>query len=175
MICRIPAFRWDEIPRVGETGVGNWSTLSRILAIAVVISYGVFTWWMIHETKEPEVDWSRLVYVFQGVEALVFAAAGLAFGTSIHRAQINTAQQGERDARRQADEARSEADIGRALEAALRAYTGRQVESELPPTDSDLIGSGPYGGRATRNENLDNAAVAYLLRLSQELKRSSEA
>jgi hypothetical protein len=150
----------------------SWSAWSRALAIAVVIGYGVFTWWLIREAGKSEVYWSRLVFLFQGVEALVFAAAGLVFGTSINRNQLSDAREAQKQALRRADEAVSEADVGRVIVAALHAYSRERALTEVPPPplDSDRIGSG-LGGWGPDPSSSDADFVSYMLRLTEELKR----
>jgi hypothetical protein len=141
----------------------------RVLSILIVAGYGVFTWWMIRQAGQSEVNWSRLVYLYQGVEAIVFAAAGVIFGTSIHRAQLDDARRSEREARQHASNEQSAGEVGRGLDAALRADPSRLVGSDAPPARSDRIRSDGRPG-AQRNPDEEDAVVAYLLRLSGELK-----
>jgi uncharacterized membrane protein YcjF (UPF0283 family) len=75
-------------------------------------------------------QWDRLAYLFAGFEALVFAAAGALFGTSVQRAQTVQAQQ---DAQRQearADANESDAQHGRALAAMVRAKHDNAAAAE---------------------------------------------
>lgn len=142
-----------------------FTAFTRYLAVIVVIGYGIFTWWMIREASHPEIYWSRLVFLFEGIEAIVFAAAGLIFGTAVHRKQLE-------EAHNQADQYRADARLGRALDAAIRAYALDEDEAGAPPARSGGIGgldSGSFGPNANREE----ASLAYLLRFANELKNQS--
>lgn len=65
------------------------------LLIAVVVLY---IFWslvkqMMGETKSPELEWSRATYLFAGVEAIAYAAAGFLFGREVHRQRAEQAEQ----------------------------------------------------------------------------------
>jgi hypothetical protein len=141
----------------------------RALAILILAGYGVFTWWMIRQTGESEVDWSRLVYLYEGIEAIVFAAAGVIFGTSIHRAQLDDARKGELEARRLAADVQSDAEVGRGLDAALRADLSELAGYEMHSARAGRI-KGQGRARTDQPDNEEDPVVAYLLRLSDELK-----
>jgi hypothetical protein len=66
--------------------------------------------------------WDRLVYLFTGYEAIVFAGAGALFGTTVQRANITAAR---RDAAAAKGEAKAERN--RAEAAALDATAGRML------------------------------------------------
>ncbi len=73
-------------------------------------------------------EWDRLVYLLGGLEAVVFAAAGALFGTSVQRGNLadarNDASQAREEAqtaRAQAQEHGAQAEKGRALAEAVRA------------------------------------------------------
>jgi len=106
----------DQSVRAQGAWVKNIPIYIRVLSVGIVIGYGVFTWWMITQTTLPEVGWTRLVYLYQGVEAIVFAAAGVIFGTSIHRVQLDDARRSESEARHRAANEQSAAAVGRGLD-----------------------------------------------------------
>jgi hypothetical protein len=147
----------------------NFSIITRYLAAAVLVAYGIFTWWMVREADHPEVYWSRLVFLFEGLEAIVFAAAGLIFGTSIHRSQLEQAQDRERNVRQQAEQYKVDAEVGRGLEAAVRTQAATGRSGDTPPPRSERIGS-PGAGASFPNVNGDSALASYLVRLADELK-----
>jgi hypothetical protein len=73
-------------------------------------------------------EWDRLIYLFGGLEALVFAAAGALFGTSVQRGNLADARKDASQARQEAESVRaqaqthgSQAEKGRALAEACRA------------------------------------------------------
>ncbi len=59
-------------------------------------------------------EWDRLVYLFGGLEALVFAAAGVLFGTSVQRGNLADARKDASQARQEAETARTQAQTHRA-------------------------------------------------------------
>lgn len=75
--------------------------------------------------EESELRWSRLVYLFGSAEAVVFAAVGWLFGSEVHRARAEGAEQQASDALSRSEElqagASSARERGTALAAAIRA------------------------------------------------------
>ena len=72
-----------------------------------------------------EVEWGRNVFLYGGLEALAFAAAGFLFGREVNRQRAETAERRADSAQRSADAARNSAAIsaanGRALAEGVRA------------------------------------------------------
>lgn len=73
-------------------------------------------------------QWDRLVYLFGGLEAVVFAAVGALFGTSVQRGNLADARMDASQARQEAGTVRAQArtdgaqaEKGRALAEACRA------------------------------------------------------
>jgi len=64
-----------------------------LIAIGVLIAYGFFLYFLIGKTDAKELDWSRLIYLFSGVEAIVFAAAGFLFGREVNRKRAENAEE----------------------------------------------------------------------------------
>lgn len=62
-----------------------------VLASLVMACYIAFL--IVLVSKRGDENWDRLVYLFSGFEAIVFAAAGMVFGTSVQRSQLNAARQ----------------------------------------------------------------------------------
>lgn len=131
-----------------ETGK-NGSSLKDVLApIAAIVALLAFAWfvnYMLGLTKAQEAEWTRAVYLFTGVEAIAFAAAGFFFGREIHRERAERAEEDADEARDQANDARArgtdaekratEAETkGKALAAAIRSKTAGQRSK-----------AGPYG------------------------------
>lgn len=147
----------------------NFSVVTQYLAATVVVGYAIFTWWMIREAGQSEVYWSRLVFLFEGIEAVVFGAAGLVFGTAIHRKQLEGAQKNEQEARKQAQDNQADAEIGRTLEAAVRANAQGAGQGDAPPARSGQI-RGLDEGSAWTSDDGDNPPIQYLLRLVEQLR-----
>ena len=68
-----------------------WS-LQTWLTIALLAGFSALTTYLTRRAGAAEPEWSRLVYLFGSVEALVFAAVGAALGTQISIAQVRAAQ-----------------------------------------------------------------------------------
>ena len=73
-------------------------------------------------------QWDRLIYLFGGLEAVVFAAAGALFGTSVQRGNLADARKDASQARQEAETARTQSQLnvadaekGRVLAEACRA------------------------------------------------------
>src|SRR2546425_13259833 len=83
-----------------ETGRGWRGTLSfvqgvvpLIVAIAVLFIFWSLMRQMMGQTKVPELEWSRSAYLYAGVEAIAYAAAGFLFGREVHRQRAEKAEQ----------------------------------------------------------------------------------
>src|SRR5688500_10048253 len=131
-----------------------------------------------------ERTWSRMVYVYGGVEAVVFGAAGALFGTSIQRGQTRAAEQRATDAKADArtageaaNAAEASATAGRALRAAVdveaeaaasRGPALRWQDSVSPGLASEKVGSDSSAPDAS-NEASPTEALGRLQRLAEKL------
>ena len=82
------------------------------LAILVLIGYAYFLIFMVGKTdlgKGEELQWSRLVFLFSGVEAIVFAAVGFVFGREVHRSKAEAADERAESAEKKSQEAQKKA------------------------------------------------------------------
>jgi hypothetical protein len=64
------------------------------LLIAIIVLY---VFWslirmMMGMTAVPELQWNRAAYLFNGVEAVAYAAAGFLFGREVHRSRAEQAE-----------------------------------------------------------------------------------
>jgi hypothetical protein len=57
----------------------------------ILFGYAIFTY-KILELTTNEVAWERALLIYRGVEALAFAAAGMALGVQIQRGQVQAAK-----------------------------------------------------------------------------------
>jgi hypothetical protein len=66
--------------------------------LIILVWLGVLAWLGLYHIKEEEIHWARLTFLFNSLEAVVFAAAGALFGTQVQRARVekaeNTAKKG---------------------------------------------------------------------------------
>jgi hypothetical protein len=124
------------------------SGLGQVLAVALVVGFGVFVVALV--AMRNDARWDRLVFVFGGYEALVFAGAGALFGTSVKRQEVSEARTRASKEKQRADVAESDANAGRSLQqvilakrdAQVRAGTGRPGLREARPADAP-----PSGGQ----------------------------
>jgi uncharacterized membrane protein YsdA (DUF1294 family) len=79
-----------------------------MVALAVLIGFGVFVWFMIDQRAADETSWARLAWLFASVEAVAFAAAGALFGVRVQREQTQRAEE-------RADRSQTDAENGRIL------------------------------------------------------------
>jgi hypothetical protein len=100
-----------------------------ILIAVFVIALIVMAW------LRNDRQWDRLIYLFGGLEAVVFAAAGALFGTSVQRGNLADARKDASQARQEAETARTEAQLnvadaekGKVLAEACRA-AGQATET----------------------------------------------
>jgi hypothetical protein len=133
-------------PPIDKTGLNVRNLLSLTqgiipLIIAVVI---LFLFWnlvktMMEMTKAPELEWNRAAYLFAGVEAIAYAAAGFLFGREVHRQRAEQAEERagteERRAAQAEKKATEETTKGKALRQVIEAK-----KTSKPMLASDMEG-----------------------------------
>lgn len=84
---------------------------NRILWIAVglLVVYLLGMLVMYFARSAVEVTWSRLVFLYGGLEAMAFAAAGYLFGREVNRARAETAEARADEAQAESKDARQDA------------------------------------------------------------------
>lgn len=87
----------------------NFALIPYAIAIGILIAYGFFIHFLIGKADAKEPDWSRLIYLFSGVEAIVFAAAGFLFGREVNRKRAENAEEEKKQAENQKEEAKKQA------------------------------------------------------------------
>lgn len=118
--------------RSSRTGTRYW--LTWVLA-ACLIALFVASCWVLYQAADnadvTEMVWGRYVYIFGGLEAIVFTAVGWIFGREVHRAAAELASQDAARAREEAERTRQhaaaaedQAEKGRALAEAVKASVG---------------------------------------------------
>jgi hypothetical protein len=126
------------------------------VAILALLGFAWFTIFLMGKISAVELQWTRMIYLLNGVEAVAFAAAGYLFGKEVHRQSAEDAKQNAEEAKTDATVARMEsaqadrranaAEMlaaeakanGNALKAAVLAKAGAQPpRRELPAAPSD--------------------------------------
>jgi hypothetical protein len=120
-------------------------------------------------------NWDRMVYVFSGLEAIVFAAAGALFGTTVQRSSVAAARASAEQARDEASAAQADARAamgdaakGQALASAVKAF-----ESDSPTDSGGGVPSGVRQGARSQPSTVPSSpgdpAMRALSRLAGEL------
>jgi len=131
--------------RAGKSSPDLKGMLAPIVAIVVLLAFTYLVIYMMGQKKADETEWTRAVYLFTGVEAIAFAAAGFFFGSEVRRQEAQSANDRADDAQNKADAANDHANAsenrateaeakGKALAAAIKAETAGQ-RSKAGPLD----------------------------------------
>jgi hypothetical protein len=80
-------------PQPGGADLSRWKDPTFWLAVAILVAFAGFTLLMIREITSEENTWNRLLFIYGGVEAIVFAAAGYTFGREVHRERAEMAEE----------------------------------------------------------------------------------
>lgn len=111
-----------------------------LIAAMALLFFGWLTITMLGKTAEQsETTWSRALYLYRGVEALAFAAAGFLFGREVQRRRADEAE--ERATRAQ-ETAQAAMARGEALAEAVRAVTPAAVAAGGAPESAGRPPSG---------------------------------
>lgn len=62
------------------------------LGVLILAAFAVFIIFMLANLDLSETEWARATYLFAGVEAVAFAAAGYFFGTQVQRGKVEEAK-----------------------------------------------------------------------------------
>ncbi len=101
----------SNVPPKSNTPATAWWFIFA-LAVLVLMAYAYFIVFMVNKTslgEGQELQWSRLVFLFSGVEAIVFAAVGFVFGREVHRSKAEAADTRAQNAENKTQEAQKKA------------------------------------------------------------------
>ncbi|WP_164842560.1 hypothetical protein [Actinoplanes solisilvae] len=143
--------------------------LEKAIAVALIALFLVFIVVLIFLRASPH--WDRLIFLFGGLEALVFAAAGALFGTGVQRAQTVQAQQVADQERQRADANEKDAMHGQAVAALVRAKTDSRGGGDGPEGRGarPMPGGGPVqGGGPAQNGGPSDQSLADLRQVVDE-------
>ncbi len=85
----------------------DWlGSIPYIIAVAALIAYGFFIHFLLGKVGADEPQWSRSIFLFSGVEAIVFAAAGFLFGREVNRKRAQNAEEEKKLAEKQREAAK---------------------------------------------------------------------
>lgn len=111
----------DPRPETPQAAFTPQGAVTLAVAVLVLIGYAVFIGYMWGERATTnETAWNRAVFLFTGVETIVFAAVGFLFGKEVHRQQAVNAEDRAKDAEADAKDSRAKGAKGEALAAAVK-------------------------------------------------------
>lgn len=146
-----------------------------IVAIIILIVYLVFIAFMLYNSDvEEEKNWNRMLYLFSGIEAIVFAALGYVFGKDIHRIRAEKAEENADQAKRETDKAKKETDNAKKTAEeekikGIKLSTAILSRNTATPEDfSENLKGAFVAGTAIKN----NAGEDYLVSLAKSLYAS---
>ncbi|MEU4769131.1 hypothetical protein AB0H12_38395 [Actinosynnema sp. NPDC023794] len=130
----------------------NMSTqglVAPIMGILILAGFGLFVLYMLGRLDLGETAWARAIYLFSGVEAVAFSAAGYFFGTQVQRGKVEEAKK----------EAQTAEQVKEAVTAAAKSE--RRASRVLAEGIVDSAGSG--GGLMNDSSNSTLVAQARAL------------
>jgi hypothetical protein len=119
----------------------SWKDLlTYIIAFLSLLGFAWFIFYLVRRTPSAgEQEWIRAIYLLNGVEAIVFAAAGFLFGREVHRVRAEKAEQrvekAETEATKAKDRAVAAETKGEALSAAIDTKV-KAMESKIQGLES---------------------------------------
>jgi hypothetical protein len=143
----VPAAEAPAEPEEPRAGLGPVPTVVAVLLIVVFV--GLL--FLLIGMRDDE-HWDRLVYLFTGYEAIVFAGAGALFGTTVQRANVTAAR---RDAAAAKGEAKAER--SRAEAAVQDATAGRMLSEVVKVKASTRPARTTAARRGARPDEADDA------------------
>lgn len=99
--------------------------LAPFVAIVIIVGFIASIIFMLVQTSVSDLQWARDVYLFGGIEAIAFAAAGFLFGTQVQRQQV----QGADERAKQANDRAQQSDERAMSATADAAATNARAES----------------------------------------------
>jgi type VI protein secretion system component VasK len=100
----------------------DMNSVRAVITIVLLAAFCAFVVYMLGQLDLAENEWQRLVWVFSGFEAIVFAAVGWFFGREVNRARADKAEANADAAQKDAKENALVAERGRAVANAVIAH-----------------------------------------------------
>jgi len=153
------ARRRNETPSTSNSLLAfTQAVVPLVIAVAVLYIFWTLVKTMMGMTKAPDLEWSRAAYLFSGVEAIAYAAAGFLFGREVHRQRAEQAEQraGSEQKRASAAEnkATEETTKGKVLKQVIEAKksTARERGADTDNYESLSAGGPPADGQTDIEE-----------------------
>lgn len=127
------------------------------IAFVLLIAFGWLVYYLNGKVQsDNELEWQRRVYLFGGVEAIVFTAVGWIFGREVNRQQVDAAEKRVDTSEQKADAAVDKAASAEAKAADLAAR-GQAAKAAVMARHDTLSDA---EGVRTKSVYGDNAAAA---------------
>ena len=110
--------------------------MALLVAGIAVVGFGAFIIFLLSNLKMEEPQWTRAVFLLNGVEAITFAAAGYLFGREVHRGRAENAEKRADLAEDKAQKNENAANKGRALAKAVTALSPGAVQGVAAESES---------------------------------------
>src|SRR3954466_8972780 len=134
----------DQQPEQPDTS--RWQEPAFWFGVGVIVAFAGLSLYLIRAAgNTEEIGWTRMLYIYGGLEAIVFAAAGYIFGREVHRERAEAAEGIAQDAVKELRDANQEklAVQQREAEISARAQAlSSVVRSERATTDAQSDAAG---------------------------------
>lgn len=127
---------------------------ANIAALLVMVGFAMFILFLLGHTASDDKVWTRYVYLFGGVEAVAFAAAGFLFGREVHRGQAEAAQEQADAQQNRANASETAAAEAKANGKALAAAVGAVVNG-VKGKGQTYVALGAEGATTATQVDLD--------------------
>ena len=135
-------------PQPEQPEESRWKEPDFWFGVGVIIAFAGLSFYLMRAAAtSDETGWTRMLYVYGGLEAIVFAAAGYIFGREVHRERAEVAEemaqnaaQELRDATEEKLEAEQrEADVQARAQALVSVVRSEQATSAMRPHGAGAV------------------------------------
>jgi uncharacterized membrane protein YccC len=131
-----------------------------IVAVLILIGFSAFVWYLVAKADSAAPDsWTRYVYLFGAVEALVFTAVGWLFGREVNRQAVQNAESRVDDATNRVIQASQMAADKTARGEALKAGIEARLQRTAQPGGVEERSIGSETAPTGRAEDLNELAT----------------
>lgn len=106
------------------------------LAIVILIFYLAFIAYLIFKIDINETHWGRFLFLFSGIEAIVFAAVGYVFGRDVSRKVEASVEKNTKDAKKEKEEAKKKKEAAEKKTQSIKEDLIRLQEAVLSENNS---------------------------------------
>lgn len=139
------------------------------VAVAIIVVFIALTAVMVSRVGAGETEWTRLAFIYGGVEVFVVAAIGFLFGAASQEKAVKATETKARHAQESADSNAEGARVAAALRAALKAMDTERPASR--PQSGEGLSTEKVGGFGAAQRLADDGdLVAYLLALAEHAR-----